>query len=192
MDGGDDPHRDEYVRPRLGRAQDVYKRQVWDSGKVPSGSMHADYPNALASRQRVSWRVRLWDENDDPGAWSSEAFFEMGLLNASDWSALGVAGDYPVRKKQRYPVDCFRKVFSAGQVQKARLYLTEAIHRVALLFTDGIVQMCIRDSLHAKVGLPLVHLLVGDGIDQRQVGDLHVNLCRLFGGLDAVSYTHLP
>lgn len=99
-------------------------RTVWDSGKVPSGSMHADYPNALASRQRVSWRVRLWDENDDPGAWSSEAFFEMGLLNASDWSALWIAGDYPVRKKQRYPVDCFRKVFSAGQVQKARLYLT--------------------------------------------------------------------
>lgn len=31
-------------------------RTVWDSGKVPSGSMHADYPNALASRQRVSWR----------------------------------------------------------------------------------------------------------------------------------------
>lgn len=99
-------------------------RTVWDSGKVTSGSMHADYPNALASRQRVSWRVRLWDENDDPGAWSSEAFFEMGLLNASDWSALWIAGDYPVRKKQRYPVDCFRKVFSAGQVQKARLYLT--------------------------------------------------------------------
>ena len=48
----------------------------------------------------------------------------MGLLNASDWSALWIAGDYPVRKKQRYPVDCFRKVFSAGQVQKARLYLT--------------------------------------------------------------------
>ena len=32
-------------------------------------------------------------------------------------------GDYPVRKKQRYPVDCFRKVLR-GQVQKARLYLT--------------------------------------------------------------------
>ena len=50
--------------------------------------------------------------------------FRNGLLNASDWSALWIAGDYPVRKKQRYPVDCFRKVFSAGQVQKARLYLT--------------------------------------------------------------------
>ena len=34
---------------------------------------------ACFRRQRVSWRVRLWDENDDPGAWSSEAFFEMGL-----------------------------------------------------------------------------------------------------------------
>ena len=38
--------------------------------------------------------------------------------------------------------------------------------------------------LHAEMGLQLVHLVVSDGIDQWQMGDLHVNLCRLFGGLD--------
>ena len=58
---------------------------VWDSGKVRSSSMHADYPAALASRQQVCWRVRLWDENDEPGEWSEEAFFEMGLLYPADW-----------------------------------------------------------------------------------------------------------
>lgn len=97
---------------------------VWDSGKVSSGSMHADYPGVLASRQRICWHVRLWDENDIPGEESEEAFFEMGLLSASDWQARWIAGNYPVHKKQRYPVDCFRKAFFADDVVRARLYIT--------------------------------------------------------------------
>ena len=38
--------------------------------------------------------------------------------------------------------------------------------------------------LHAEVGLQPVHLVVGDGIEQGQVGDLPVDFRRLFGGLD--------
>ena len=34
------------------------------------------------------------------------------------------------------------------------------------------------------MGLQPVHLVVGDGIEQGQVGDLPVNFRRLFGGLD--------
>jgi len=26
-----------------------------------------------------------WDENDNPGGWSTPAYFEMGLLNRSEW-----------------------------------------------------------------------------------------------------------
>lgn len=99
-------------------------KTVWDSGKVSSASMHADYPEQLISRQQVCWKVRLWDENENCGDWSEEAFFEMGLLSHSDWQANWIAGDYSVRKKQRYPVECFRKTFSAERVAKARLYIT--------------------------------------------------------------------
>ena len=96
----------------------------WDSGKVESASMHADYPKELKSRERVNWRVRLWDENDQPGEWS-EAFFEMGLLEKTDWMAKWITGDYAVNKKERYPVDCFRKVFTVRtNVRRARLYIT--------------------------------------------------------------------
>ena len=70
----------------------------WDSGKVPSSSMHADYLLDLADRERVTWRVRLWDENDQPGEWSGEAFFEMGI---SGWKAQWITGDYRVNKKRR-------------------------------------------------------------------------------------------
>jgi alpha-L-rhamnosidase len=39
----------------------------WQSGKVASSTMQAVYPVALRSRERVVWRVRLWDENGEPG-----------------------------------------------------------------------------------------------------------------------------
>ena len=97
---------------------------VWDSGKVVSDRMHADYPNHLAIRQRVEWNVTLWDENDSEGELSETAFFETGLLSASDFTAKWISGNYRVNKKKRYPVDCFKKEFSAHNVAKARLYIT--------------------------------------------------------------------
>ena len=97
---------------------------VWDSGKITSESMHADYPNDLASRQRVEWSVTLWDETDSEGEPSETAFFETGLLSAGDFAAKWISGNYRVNPKKRYPVDCFKKEFSAHNVAKARLYIT--------------------------------------------------------------------
>ncbi|MGN1099954.1 MAG: family 78 glycoside hydrolase catalytic domain [Christensenellales bacterium] len=96
---------------------------VWDSGRILSDCMHADYPEKLSSRQRVEWTVTLRDENDGEGE-SSQAFFEMGLLSADDWKAKWITGDYRVNKKRRYPVDCFKKTFTATGVKSARLYIT--------------------------------------------------------------------
>ena len=97
---------------------------VWDSGKVSSPSMRADYPRSLNSRQKVIWKVLLWDENDNSGDWSEEAFFEAGLLNQSDWKAQWITGNYNPRKNVRYPVDFFRKSFFAKKIVRARLYIT--------------------------------------------------------------------
>ncbi|MBQ6215273.1 MAG: family 78 glycoside hydrolase catalytic domain [Oscillospiraceae bacterium] len=96
----------------------------WDSGKVESASMHAVYPLPLHSRERVNWKVRLWDENDQPDEWS-EAFFEMGLLEKTAWTAKWITGDYSPSKKERYPVDCFRKAFTVRKnIRCARMYIT--------------------------------------------------------------------
>ena len=94
--------------------------EKWDSGKVSSSSMHADYPESLSDRERVSWKVRLWDENDRPGEWN-EAFFETGI---SEWTAQWITGNYSPKKKERCPVDCFRKTFSSLNAAKARLYIS--------------------------------------------------------------------
>lgn len=98
--------------------------QVWDSGKVRSGSMRAEYPNLLKSRERVTWRVQLWDEDDAAGDWSG-SFFEAGLLVPSDWTARWITGAYTPSRNQRYPVDCFRRSFRIEKdVTSARLYAT--------------------------------------------------------------------
>ena len=98
--------------------------EKWDSGKTDSSSMSAVYPEDLESRERVTWKICLWDENGVPGEWS-EGFFEMGLLDKKDWKAVWITGDYTVNKKGRYPVDCFRKMFETmAEVKSARMYIT--------------------------------------------------------------------
>ena len=114
-----------------GKTQTAYRIEcmrdgetVWDSGKVQSASMtHIPYAGKpLKSRDSVTWRVTLWDENGQEGE-VSESRFELGLLNASDLTAKWIAGDYKPQKNRRYPVDCFRKTFAAAKpIQKARLY----------------------------------------------------------------------
>jgi len=62
-------------------------RLTWDSGKVADpAAVEAVYGGPpLPSRARRVWRVRLWDGDGRPGAWSAPASFEMGLLAPGDW-----------------------------------------------------------------------------------------------------------
>ncbi|MBO4848097.1 MAG: family 78 glycoside hydrolase catalytic domain [Clostridia bacterium] len=125
-----DPIGIDIEHPRLswncegGMKQTAYEIETrgWRSGKVETDLMHAVYPEKLVSRERVNWRIRLWDENGEPGEWS-EAFFETGLLEPADWKAKWIAGAYSPNRKERYPADCFRRTFTIEKpVAEARLY----------------------------------------------------------------------
>lgn len=62
---------------------------IWSTGPVPgSAQILIPYEGAaLTSRQRCSWRVRVWTTaGESPGPWSEAASFEMGLLQATDWA----------------------------------------------------------------------------------------------------------
>ena len=62
---------------------------LWDSGVVSTGdSVGALYGGKpMRSFQRVFWKVRLWDENGAPSAWSPAAGWTMGVLAPADWRA---------------------------------------------------------------------------------------------------------
>ena len=97
---------------------------IWNSGKVESPAMtHIPYSGRpLGSRERVYWSVKLWDENGEGGEIAT-SWFELGLLEASDWKAKWITGDYQPKKENRYSVDCFRKQFAvAKEIASARLY----------------------------------------------------------------------
>ncbi|MBO5967223.1 MAG: family 78 glycoside hydrolase catalytic domain [Clostridia bacterium] len=96
---------------------------AWDSGRVESASMRAIYPQKLNSRDRIELSITLWDETDTTGE-SVESFFEMGLLDKSDWQAKWISGNYTVNPFIRYPVDCFKKEFDTTDIKKARIYAT--------------------------------------------------------------------
>ncbi len=97
---------------------------LWDTGKVDSAQMtHIRYAGEpLHSRDRITWKVRLWDKQNDAGDWA-EGHFEMGLLNPEDWKAHWISGDYSPRKEHRQSVDCFLKeIHFSKPISQARLY----------------------------------------------------------------------
>ncbi|WMD06302.1 alpha-L-rhamnosidase [Streptomyces sp. FXY-T5] len=60
---------------------------VWSSGKVRSGwQVDVEYGGPqLKSATRYHWRVRAWDDRGTVSRWSTDAYFETGLLDAGDW-----------------------------------------------------------------------------------------------------------
>jgi alpha-L-rhamnosidase len=62
---------------------------IWDSGKVASDdSVNIAYDGpALASRHRYYWKVRVWDTAGKADESAESAWWEMGLLQPSDWKA---------------------------------------------------------------------------------------------------------
>ena len=99
--------------------------QIWDSGRVESSDMRVPFDGALHSRDRIRWQVRLWDENGKPGEWSGEAFFEMGLLEKSDFKAQWIDPEIERDPEEHKPASYLKKSFTVeGKARQARLYVT--------------------------------------------------------------------
>lgn len=132
------------VRPRLfwqmddsrrGARQTAYQviagsepgeADLWDSGRVESSECtQIEYSGArLTSRQRAYWRVRIWDQDKMETPWSSVSFFEMGLLDRSDWRGEWIALDEKTHAIPS-PASYLRNTFELTEpVADARLYIT--------------------------------------------------------------------
>jgi len=62
---------------------------LWDSQKQ-SGAQNNRVTYAgksLKSRTECWWQVRVWDKNGNVSDWSEPAFWRMGILSASEWTA---------------------------------------------------------------------------------------------------------
>lgn len=59
----------------------------WDTGKILSDqSIQIEYKGQpLKAAKNYYWKVMMWDGIRNPSAWSSPGFWQMGLLEPSDW-----------------------------------------------------------------------------------------------------------
>ena len=110
---------------------------LWSTGKISSNqSVHITYTGeALKSAQKYYWQVRAWDNDGKVSPWSEPAFWQMGLLNSSDWKAKwilpGYEEDSVVRKSP-----LFRKnIFIKKEVRSATVFITA--HGLYEAFING-------------------------------------------------------
>ena len=97
-------------------------RPVWDSGRIQAdSSVFVAYAGpALESRARYVWRVRVWDGKGRASAWSAPAWWEMGLLQPSEWTAAWIGSS--ATDSSGGPAPLFRRAFHLkGAVASARL-----------------------------------------------------------------------
>jgi alpha-L-rhamnosidase len=76
-------------------------KAVWDSGRVTSSeSVDVVYGGgALRSQRRYVWKVMVWDAHGNETA-SPAAWFETGLMNASDWKAAWIMRHDPADEQE--------------------------------------------------------------------------------------------
>ncbi|MDX1932844.1 MAG: family 78 glycoside hydrolase catalytic domain [Capsulimonadales bacterium] len=98
---------------------------LWDSGTVMTDqSVFVPFcGDPLVSGQRAYWNVTVTDETGEETV-SETAFFEIGLLTRSEWTAQWVGATLAGGPRTTAPAPFLRRAFATGRVTAARLYIT--------------------------------------------------------------------
>ncbi len=106
---------------------DAAGKTLWDSGEVASSqSVGVEYGGpAPRSGERLTWKVRVWDQAGAPTRYSPAAWWELGLLAPEDWSARWIGASLVGGARSSIPCPYLRRAFTlGGPVARARLYIT--------------------------------------------------------------------
>lgn len=104
--------------------EESFDTVVWDSGEVASDeSIHIVLKDLNPeSKTRYYVRVHVTDQAGNESGWSESSFFEMGLLQASEWQAKWISTPESIDKKASPQ---FRFSFKVkDKVKNARIYAT--------------------------------------------------------------------
>lgn len=99
---------------------------IWDSGRVSgSESAHIVYEGLPLQAESVYyWKVRVWDQDNQPSEWSEAAFWSMGILSRAAWKASWI-GRKSEPDRQFQPSPFFRKEFHVRSgIRRAVVYAT--------------------------------------------------------------------
>ncbi|MCB0752172.1 MAG: family 78 glycoside hydrolase catalytic domain, partial [Ignavibacteriae bacterium] len=113
------------------------KNLLWQVKENNSQSILIEYKGPkLNSRQKVFWKVRVWDNHNRVSEWSEIAFWEMGLLSEIEWKANWIAADFYEDTTKSNPAHYFRKSFRLeNNIKSAKLYISS--HGLYEAFING-------------------------------------------------------
>ena len=112
------------------------QKEIWNTGKVSSDKMRVIYGGSANSRNRIFWRVKLWNEQGAEGEFCEPAFFEYALLHKSDFQAKWMNPEIePFNPEENQPASVLKKTFMADKTDDARLYATA--HGMYVLYLNG-------------------------------------------------------
>jgi len=127
---------------------------IWDSGKTSSAESVgiAYHGPTLESRKRYYWKVRVWDASGQVSESTEEAWWEMGLLHATDWKAKWIRWKNPDEEADREGI---RWIWLAGQDALSVVPKTAVRFRVRVTLSERVRQavllLATRGDFVAKV-----------------------------------------
>lgn len=136
--------------------------ELFDSGRVESGETFLLLSNLkLRSRGRYFWRVRAWDTFGNE-AISADAFWEMGLLDESEWQAEWIEPEQP------------RQFVTAQLVKDFRVYeeLPDTSNCVPCHLLRR--EFCVTKPVRRARAYATAHGLYRLELNGRRVGDLEL------------------
>jgi len=139
---------------------------MWDSGKVESAeSSHVNYSGqSLRSSSDYHWKVRVWDKEGQPSAWSAPAHFGTALMDAAEWKAKWIGRGPPAEPVVRWGTDFVvadrEKIKGLEIDRRAPLFRKEFVVKGALKSARihicglGLYELYVNGN---KIGAPRVH-----------------------------------
>jgi alpha-L-rhamnosidase len=151
------------------------KADIWDSGKVDSAeSVGIVYRGpAVEARKRYYWKVRVWDEGGQVSDSAEGAWWETGLLHATDWKAKWIRWKNPDDDDDRRGI---RWIWVSGQDALSVVPKTAATFRVTVELsekaTEAVLLLVTRGDFVAKVNGHEVDRKSGwSTFDRRDISD---------------------
>jgi len=120
---------------------------VWDSGRqmnpVYTGISFAGAE--LQSHTRYFWKVRVWDQDGKPSAWSAPTFWITGLLHAADWKTTWIAAeaDGPLAPQAREHEGAMTERAAALPIFRYDFAIAKPV-RQAIVYVSGLGQYELR------------------------------------------------
>jgi len=138
---------------------DEGKGDFYDSGRIESDDSFCVIEREVSeSGVRYFWSVKIWDQVGDESEWSLPAWWEMGLLNSSDWQAKWIE---PNQRPAEKVISNLNMGIMDSTIDESRMVPCQLIRR-EFIIEKGIKRARVYATAHGVYELELNGKRIGD------------------------------